>query len=85
VHFKRERFDALGQGLYSFRELGVLLKHLDEESGLLCRKRRPFLACSVQGFTMLRVGEGMGCIAVGLSGLRQQYEWCRIGGLQAEG
>jgi hypothetical protein len=34
---------------------------------------------------MFRIGEGMSGIAVGLAGLRQQYEWSRICCLQAEG
>src|SRR5262249_6896304 len=84
VHFTRQRFDALGQRLYRFRELSVLLKHFYKKPRLLCRKRRPFLARLVQGFTMFRIGESMGCIAVGLPGLREQDEGSRIGGLQAE-
>src|SRR6201981_2807587 len=35
--------------------------------------------------TMFRVGEGMSGVAVGLAGLREQYEWSRICRLQAEG
>jgi len=84
VHFKRQRFDALCQCLYRFGELGVLLEHLDEESRLLRRERRPFLTRLVQGFTMFRIGKGMSGVAVGLPGLRQQYEWSRICRLQAE-
>src|SRR4029077_15926273 len=60
-------------------------EHLHEEGCLLRLKRRPFLTCAVQSLTMFRVGEGMSGVAVGLAGLRQQYERSRIRRLQAEG
>ena len=34
---------------------------------------------------MFRIGEGMSGVAVGLAGLRQQYQWSRICRLQTEG
>jgi len=85
VHVKCQRFDALGESLHRFRELSILPKHLHEEGRLVRRKCRPFLARTVQSLTMFRIGEGMSRIAVGLAGLRQQYEWSRICRLQAEG
>jgi hypothetical protein len=85
VHLNRQRFDALGENLHCFRELSILPKHLHEEGRLVRRKRRPFLARTVQSLTMFRIGQGMSRIAVGLAGLRQQYEWSRLCRLQAEG
>ena len=85
VHFKRQGFDALCERLHCFRKLSVLPDHLDKKGCLLCRKRRPFLARGVQSLTMFRIGDGMSYVAVGLPGLRQQYERSRICGLQAEG
>jgi hypothetical protein len=85
VHVNRQRFDALGESLHRFRELSILPKHLHEEGRLVRRKRRPFLARPVQSLTMLRIGKGMSRVAVGLAGLRQQYEWSRICRLKAEG
>ncbi len=85
MHLKRQRFDALGQSLHGLRELSILLEHLHKEARLLRRKRRPFLARAVQSLTMFCIGEGMSCVAVGLAGLRQQYEWSRICRLQAKG
>src|SRR6516162_2232850 len=85
VHVNRQRFDALGESLHRFRELSILPKHLHEEGRLVRRKRRPFLARAVQSLTMFRIGERMCSVAVGLAGLRQQYEWSRICRLQAEG
>jgi hypothetical protein len=85
VHVKCQRFDALSESLHRFGKLSVLSQHLHEEGRLLSRKRRPFLARAVQSLTMFRIGQGMSRIAVGLAGLRQQYEWSRICRLQAEG
>ena len=85
VHVNRQRFDALGESLHCFRQLSILPKHLHEEGRLLRRNRRPFLARAMQSLTVFRIGEGMSRIAVGLAGLRQQYEWSRIRCLQAEG
>ena len=85
VHFKRQRFDALGKRPHCLRKLSVLPDHLNKEGRLLCRKRRPFLARAVQSFTMFRICDGMSYVAVSLPGLSQQYERSRICRLQAEG
>ena len=85
MHLKRQRFDALRESLHRFRELSILPKHLHEERRLVHCKRRPFLARGVQSLTMFRIGASMSGVAVGLAGLRQQYEWSRICRLQAEG
>ena len=77
-------FNAFGECLHCFRKPSVLLDHLDKEGRLLCRKRRPFLARSVQGLPVFRVRLGMGNVAVSLSGLGQQDEWSRICRLEAE-
>src|SRR5438105_10584475 len=85
VHLKRQRFEALGDSLHRLRELGILPEHLHEEGRLLRLKRRPFLTRAVQSLTMFRIGKRMSRVAVGLAGLRQQYEWSRVCRLQAEG
>ena len=84
VHFKRQRFDALGKRPHCLRKLSVLPDHLDKEGRLLYGKRCSFLARAVQSLTMFRIGDSMSYVAVGLPGLRQQYEWGRICGLQAK-
>ena len=85
MYLERQRFDALDKSLYCFRELGVLLEHLYEQARLFRRKRLPFLARTLQSLTMLRIGERMSGITVGLAGLRQQYERGRICRLQTKG
>ena len=85
MHLNRQRFDALGERLHCFRELSILPEHFYEEGSLIRGKRRSLLACAVQSLAMFRIGEGMSRVAVGLAGLRQQYEWSRICRLQAEG
>jgi len=85
VHLKRQRFEALGDSLHRLRELGILPEHLHEEGRLLRLKRRPFLTRAVQSLTMFRIGKRMSRVAVGLAGLRQQYERSRVCRLQAEG
>ena len=71
MHFKRQRFDALGERLHCFGKLSVLPDHLDKKGCLLCRKRRPFLARGVQSLTMFSIGDGMSYVAV-----------CRFGDLR---
>src|SRR4051794_40144714 len=80
-----ERQDALGESLHRFRQLSILAEHFHEEGRLVRRKSRSFFARGVQSLTMFRVGEGMSGVAVGLAGLREQYEWSRICRLQAKG
>ena len=70
--------------LHRSRELSIPPKHLHEEGRLVRRDRHPFLACGMQTLTMFRIGAGMSGVAVGLAGLSQQYQWSRIGHLQAE-
>ena len=85
MHVNRQRFYALGESLYRFCKLSVLPQHLHEQGRLIRRQRRPFFTSGVQSLKMFRIGERMGCVPIGLAGLRQQYEWSRICRLQAEG
>ena len=55
------------------------------KNSILVTDASTFLARAVHSLTMFRIGERMCCVAVGLAGLRQQYEWSRICRLQAEG
>jgi len=84
VHFHRQCFDALGERFYCFRELGILLHHLQKERRLLCCNNLPLHAHAMEILAVCRVGDSVGFITIGLTGLRKQNEWCRISCLQAE-
>jgi len=61
-----------------------LLEQLHDKHHLFRGERKPFLAHPMEFLPMFRVGEGVGFVAVGLTGLRQQDERRGISRLRAE-
>ena len=99
VDFRRHRFDPLGEDPDSLRQLGVLreqclnalgqrvvlLKHFDHQAGLLLHLLLPLLIDEMQLLTMLRVGNAVRLVAVGLPGLGKQDQRRGIGRLGRKG
>ena len=85
VHLRRQSLDPLCEGLHRFGELSVLLQHLYQHRRLIQHERLARFAELMQVLAMLRIRLGVQLVALGLAGLRQQNQRCRVGGLQTEG
>ena len=84
MHFAGERLDALAQLVGDLRQPGVLLEQRHQLRPLFGGQGHALFVRRGEVFPMLRVGIGMGLVAVRLPGLRQQNEGRGIGGLETE-
>lgn len=84
MHLGREQFNPLAERLRHGGQFGILAHHFHEERGLLVGHFLAFLAGFGEGLAVLGIGIGVGFVAVGLTGLREQDQRRGIGGLETE-
>ena len=84
MDFLGERLDAFAQRLGDFGQLGVLADQFEEMGRLFRRQFLPLFAGLREVFAVLRIGIGMGLVAIRLARLGEQNQRCRVGCLQAE-
>jgi len=84
VHLECQALQSLSQRLDAFRQLRVLVQHIDQNCCLGCHRCLSFRAGPRKIFPVLRVGFRMYLVAVGLAGLSEQDKRRRVGGLQTE-
>ena len=85
MHFSRQGLNPSTQFLHTLGQHQILLQQRQHLGALLEGEALLLRTRGGEGLTVLDVGLGLGLVAVGLPGLRQQDEWRRIGCLRAEG
>jgi len=85
MHFQRQGLEPLGEYFNRFRQLCVLLEHVDQKRRLLGGKRLALIAGPRDIFAMLRVCFRMRFVAIGLSRLGEQDQRRCISECGAEG